>query len=116
VAYLPLIDANLRRAFRLLKDLAVDAVFTPNSVDFDFALGVASPNNVQQIYAKVVPYDGYKKSSSTNTISRSLLAQVSDIPDLKAFDKVTFENYEWTINPNFKNTGHILLFDVSRET
>jgi hypothetical protein len=115
MAYLPLIDAQLKMAFRTAKDLAVTAVFEKTvSSDFDFN-AMTAVVAVEPVEAQIIVFDGAKSSDKSNTETRQFMVRAKDVGDIKAFDKVVFDSKSWTIGRAIKGTGFILVFDAIRE-
>ncbi len=115
MGYLGIIDANLRLAFRQLKDLAVEATHNPTTTDFDFATGEVSSNASTAIVFKLVVVDSQSKSSVTDNQTSSVMFKTTDFPKAKVGDKISFSGSTWIINPELRNTGHIILANVSKE-
>lgn len=115
MAYLPLIDAQLKMAFRTAKDLAIIAVFektTASEFDFNAMEAVAT---VVPVTAQIIVFDGSKASEKSNTETRQFMVKASEVGDIKAFDKVSFDSKSWTIGRVIKGTGFILVLDAVRE-
>lgn len=116
MSYTNLIDSNLRKAFNILKDLAIDATFVrTNSNSFNFATGQATAVTTPNIKTKVVIFDGEEPATKSNLLVKQLLVKAKDVGNIKVFDKVDFESVTWNIGPVIKGTGFIYVIEVFRE-
>lgn len=115
MAYRAIIDSKLRMAFRMLKDLAVEATHTPSTVDFDFALGGVTSSTSTPITFKVVVIEAQQKSPVTNNQTSTILFKKADFASPKVGDKLFFLGATWIIQPELKDTGHIFMVNVSKE-
>jgi hypothetical protein len=113
MSYIALMDKQLLRTFRLLKDLTIYATFTKaKSASFDFATGVTS---VSKEAAKTVPLvevgkQKVKKESSTTT--KTLIARAADLGDLNQYESFQFHDATWKVGTVVKQTGLVYMFEV----
>lgn len=115
MSYVPLIDAQLKLAFRTAKDLAIPAVFEKTiASDFDFNSATVTAE-IKPVTTQIIVFDGKKDSSKSNSESKQFMVKAKDIGDVKMYDKVTFDSKEWTIVQAIKGTGFILVIEVTRE-
>lgn len=116
MSYRASVDAQVRKAFNLLKDLAVDAVLSKKSgADFDFGTGDVNLTSAGNISTKIVITDAKKTSKKTNVTEKIIMMKSQDVGDLNLFDTVTVDGVEWKLSAPIKNDGFILITGMFRE-
>lgn len=111
-----LINANLDKAFRLLRDLAKPAVLNLKSGNsFDFGVGEVVHAQSQSLSIKVVVIESKKVSKSHSAQVQNLLMRKKEVSNLSDYDTVVFSGNTWNIGPLLKDTGNILLVEITRE-
>jgi hypothetical protein len=116
MSYSKLIDKNIDRAFKLVKDLAIIATFTKR-VDstFNFNTGIAK-NTFESIDVKVITKNIKKPAAeSHNTYSQQIMFKTSDIPDVRLYDAVLIGSIAWKITKYIGNDTFITTVEISRE-
>lgn len=115
MSYSRLLDSELRRAFRLAKDLAVEATFNIKlSGGFNFAAKQAEDFGQAPVKTLIVVFDGVKQKGETKVVRKQFLVQARDVVDLKGYDTVAFEGHTWTVGPILKGTGFIYVAEAFR--
>lgn len=116
MGYQSLIDANLNKAFTILKDLTVDIVLTrkPNP-SFDFSTVDVKFGKSETIATKGVVSDIKKTSKDRNTVEKQVLLKSKDVGDLTWYSSMQFSNKTWLIGEIPKDNGFILIANVYRE-
>lgn len=117
MSYNTLIDSQLIKAFRLLKDLAKDAVLTRKTVGaFDFATGQASVTSSPTVGLKVIPTSKEKYSRDRKTVSMDIMMKSKDVGgDISAFSTIAVDGVTWKFGSPLKDSGFILVTTVFRE-
>lgn len=112
-----LIDSNLTRAFNLVKDLAIEAVFTLKSgTSFNFGNAETTHTSSTSSTVKaVVMESSKKKASSQNTIERTLMFKSKDLIDVSGYDSVAIAGEVWNVGQTVKNDGRITILSIYRE-
>lgn len=115
MAYSALIDNQLKRAFRQVKDLAVEAAFQIKVAgSFNFAAKASEDFLGQTINAKIVLIDGEKQKADSKVIRKTFMVQAKDVPELSGVDKITFDGQTWSVGPIVKGTGFIYVAEAYR--
>jgi hypothetical protein len=110
MAYKQLITSSITKAFRLLKDLAVVAVFSkPESQSFDFTTGKPSATLVVDTEAKVV-VGKVKRTEKTETLQVIVESKIVD----NTYTKVLIEDVPWTIVRTIVSNQYTTLLELSR--
>lgn len=116
MSYRALADNQVRKAFSLLKDLAVDAVLTKKEATaFDFSTGEAAGVKSSPVSTKIIEIKAAKLSTKTNVIEKEIMLKSQDVGDLKLYDSVTISGVVWKIGAPLKNDGYILITTVFKE-
>ena len=116
MSYQALIDANLNRAFNLIKDLAKDIVLTrQTNPNFDFGTGTAKFGTPVTVATKAVIIEDKKPNDNRNTIKRQMMLKTKEIGDINQYTTVSINNETWNIGDVIKNDGFITLADIHRE-
>lgn len=115
MAYEALIDRNLNKAFKLAKDIAVEASFMLAQKSFDFATMKARDNTSDIVYAKVVPFETTMANEKSGTVRVQLMVKAKPLKELKLYAEVMFNGYTWKIGPVIKGQGAIWVLEVFRE-
>jgi hypothetical protein len=116
MGYQSLIDSNLKKAFLLAKDLAVDVVLTKKTNDsFNFGTGEVSSPSSQTVSTKAIIIDSKKTSADRNSVSKEIMLKAKDVGDLKSYSTITIDSVIWTLSGVQKNDGFILLGNITKE-
>lgn len=119
--YKTLIDTQLRKTFRMIKDLASDATFTKrNGTAFDYSAGELTENasTITVIKAVVVQNnkDNKEDKDGRNTKHGQIMFNSLDLGEFSAYDTVTIDGNVWNLGNRVKSDGYITLVEVFRET
>lgn len=116
MAYLPLIDKQLRVAFNQVKDIAVIGYFRKRTnASFDFNTVTASETVSTAIPAKVIIIDGVKQDKGASRIKKQLMVKSKEIGELSQYDTVEINGKVWTISGQIKNSGFIYVLEIMGE-
>jgi hypothetical protein len=116
MSYSNLINTNLNLAFRLLKDLAKDAIlWRHTSVEFNFATG-SHPALLTQVPIKLIEVKSEKKSQDHNTSIKTVMIRVKELSgDITALDKIEIAGETWRVSNIMKSDGYVMMADIARE-
>lgn len=115
MAYEALIDRNLNKAFKLAKDLAVEASFMLAQKSFDFNSMKARDEASDTVYAKVVPLETTIAKDKSGTTRVQLMVKSKPLQELKQYASVVFKGNTWKIGSVIKGQGAIWVFEIYRE-
>jgi hypothetical protein len=115
MSYTALMDKQLLKAFKLCKDLAIDATFTKkNKPTFNFGTGkVAATTDIPKI-VQLIQVDREKTKKESTTSKRTMIARAADLGDLNSYDVLEFDSATWKIGDVIKGVGLIYMFEVIR--
>ena len=112
MSYQSKIDAQLRKAFVLAKDLAKPGIFSKKQAQgFDFGTGSVTLAAPVSDTAKIIVTKTVKDKT---TITKTLMVQSSEIQPLGLYSTVVFDGETWTVGDSLKDSGYILMFEVFR--
>jgi hypothetical protein len=116
MSYSNLINTNLNLAFRMLKDLAVDATLLRHQdVDFNFATGT-HPALLTQIPIKIIEVESEKKSQEHNTVIKTVMIRNKELNgDINALDKISIGGVVWRCSNIMKSDGYITMAAIAKE-
>jgi len=115
MSYKNIIDKNVVSAFRLVKDLAVDAVILKKTFN-QYNFSTANPEVAEEpIYAKVILLDTVQKSEKHNAEFKTVFIKKTDIAELDAYEKLIVENVQWKIGPKIAGNNFVMLAEIYRE-
>lgn len=116
MSYSSLINSNLNKAFNLVKDLAVDAVFTKKAdKSFNFATRAVKSSSGETITSKVIVLDSKKPSKDRNTVTQQIMLKTIELGDLSLYDSVSINNISWKLGSFIKDDGFINIVELTRE-
>lgn len=116
MSFSKLLDANLVRAFNLVKDLAVTVTFTKKSgTNFDFGEGDTVHSGTVSVTIKAVVLNTDKKASQHNVVAKEIMFKSKDIGQVTEYDSVLLNGEMWSVGPQVKDNGRILVLNVFRE-
>lgn len=116
MSYQKLVDANVNRAFNLIKDLASNVTLTrKNDPKFDFASATAKFSGSLTVSTKAVVLDSKKKSDDRNTVKRELLLKSKEIGDINEYSTVLINGVQWNIGATISNDEFVTVAEVYRE-
>jgi hypothetical protein len=115
MSYSNLINTNITLAFKMLKDLAVDATIFKRSVsEFDFGSGVADLSTTS-VAVKVIVIGSEKKSQEHNTVISQIMLRSKEVLDVTALDKITINGVSWRFSNILKSNGYIIVAAIAKE-
>jgi hypothetical protein len=115
VGYKALIEGQVKKAFNLVKDLAIVVPFTKvTSAAFDFASGTVS-NASSTVLIKVVEAETKKPSKDSSTVIKTFMAKGKDLVDLTLYDSLVYQGQTWKLGKVVKGDGYIWIFEVNKE-
>jgi hypothetical protein len=99
-----LIANNLRLAFKLLKDRAVEAVFSvKQNATFDFATSDVTVTSTNKT-VKCVELESKQRSDSMVVKMKTILFETPNLPDASAYDTVVLDGKTWSFtSPTIQN-------------
>jgi hypothetical protein len=113
MSFKKLLDQKALQAFNMLKDLADTATFENTTVTgFDFDTGNVEKTEAEPTVIKMVVVETKKKDS---TITKVVLARLTDTGILDEFDSLTLNGVIWKIGPILSETGQVVSFEIYRE-
>ncbi len=116
MAYSAMLTSQVKKAFNILKDLAVDVVFNAKPVsDFNFATGEVVSGATSSVVTKAVITKSSKASSKTNVVSRDALFKSADVGDVTLYSSVTHDGEVWNIGETIFNDGYLVMLTLFRE-
>lgn len=115
MSYQALINRNLDKAFRLLKDIAIDITLNRNTADFDFSSNATNVTANSSVSLKAVVTDINKESPEYNYLEKQVLFKSKDIDDLTVYDTITIEAETWKIGSKINNSGYIYLLNIFKD-
>jgi len=116
VSYKNTIDANLKRAFSMIKDLATDAILNKKqSSSFDFSTGDSVNTGNTVLVVKAILINSKKASTTSETVSKEVMLKSKEVIDISAYDTLTINSEVWKIGPVISNDGFLILATVFRE-
>jgi hypothetical protein len=110
----PLIDKELKRAFRLLADLAVDVSFQKKkATGFNFASASVEAGDDGDVPAKVIVT---KTVRGKEAVTKTIMVRSSEVGSLSLYAEVLMDDGQlWRVGEPLHDTGYILLLTVIRE-
>jgi len=116
MSYAGMLDKNLVKAFKLIKDLAVTAVFVKKvSTSFDFETGTVITTDSGTTSAKVVIIDSTKAAKDRNTQQLQIMFKAEDVGDLVLYETVTIDGVSWKFGKHIKSDRFISVIELFRE-
>jgi hypothetical protein len=116
MSYKSLVDSQVKKAFSLVKDLAIDAVLTKkvNPV-FDFGTGDASTTSEAAITVKIIEIANDKKSQKSNLVQKTFMVKASDVGNLNIYGSINISGADWKLGMPVKDDGTILIGTAFRD-
>jgi hypothetical protein len=115
MSYKNLIDKNIISAFRLIKDLAVDATIVKKTVN-EYNFSTANLNAVAVFLpVKVILLDSAQKSEKHNTEVKRVFIKKTDVDKLDAYERLIVNDVQWKIGPKIAGDDFIMLAEIYRE-
>lgn len=116
MSYANLIDANLNKAFNLLKDLAIAGTLVKsNNIDFDFATGTTQ-QNTSFIPVKFIIVDNTRDHKDVSMTTRSILLKTKQVGEINANDRLNVGSEVWKFSHVLQSDGYITQAEVVRES
>jgi hypothetical protein len=115
VNYPKLAQKSVRRAFTILKSLAVDVTLSlKTNTTFSFDTGDTT-SNITIISTKAIVVDTEKRSKDRNTITQQLILNTELVGELSLYDTLLLKGVTWTIGSPIATDGFVTLIDIYRE-
>jgi hypothetical protein len=115
VNYTKLAQKSVRRAFVILKSLAVDATLSLKSNStFSFATGDVTAVTTE-IKTKAIVVGTEKRSKDRNTIKQQLILNTESVGELSLYDTILIKDILWSLGSPLTSDGFVSLIDIYRE-
>lgn len=116
MGFYSMVDQNLTKAFKAMKDIALTATFVkkPNT-SFDFGRAVTKSTTAETVEAKVVIIYSTKESKDRNVQQMQIMFKVADVGDLVLYETVTIDDIVWKIGRYVKTDRFINIIELFRE-
>ena len=115
MSYRNTVKKNVNLAFKLIKDLGTDALFTKSSTsEFDFA--TASPTTTVEetkIVRAVLVKTGKSKEDASSLVGE-LLLKSEDLEDPSVYDSIIIDDKTWNI-VEYEDDGYVITAKISKE-
>ena len=116
MSYKKLIENNVRKAFKSVKDLKIKArVIIEGENRFDFNTAEATSLETENIYIDCIIRHTSKESLEKNSKKISILVTKKDVPDLQLLNKLEI-NKEIYVVSNIKDNGYTATCDCEMES
>ncbi len=115
MSYRALINTQVRRAFRLAKDLAVDGLLTKQSAAaFDFDTATVSTTSSDPIPTKVLDLEEVKTPRDSGIVSKIIICQLEEVGTFSSYSGISFGGFDWKFGDPIKSDGSIVITKVFR--
>ena len=123
MSYRALVNGNIRKAFNLIKDLAIDVTFNTRTVgDFDFATGTPVSDKTSSVVVQAVVEKNDKPKNSRLSANEGrnfpqiqIMFKKQDLGDISLYDTVDIEGTRYQVGKPIKNDGYIVILQVLGE-
>jgi hypothetical protein len=116
MAYKQLVQKNVRLAFKLVQNLAIDVQYLKKvDTEFDFAANEVSETVIPPKVVKTVVLDSKKRSSEKNSQLKEIMLIREDLGDISAYDRVLIGLATWKIGPVINDDGYVIYAEISKE-
>jgi hypothetical protein len=116
MSYKNLIDANLNKAFNLLKDLAEDGVVVKTrNISYNFA-AAATESDTSDIPVKFVVVDAKRDHKDVSMTSKTILLKAKVVGDLNTNDRINIGTEVWKFAHVLQSDGYITQAEIARES
>lgn len=116
MSYRKLVEANVTKAFNLVKDLAYDVVLTKKqTADFNFSSGETQLSSSQTVSTKAIVIEATKKSDDRNTIQKQIMLKTKDVGDINNYSTVSISGVIWKIGSIQKDDGFVITANIFKE-
>lgn len=117
MSYKSLIRAQLTRAFKAVKDLAVDAVLIQKTqASFNFGTGQVSSTAADPVVAKIVITGTERKKTEDAQEIKSALLQIKGIADIGLYDRFTIDSVAWRISEIVMKNDFVALVKITKDS
>ena len=107
------LDQQLRRAFNMVKDLAIDVTLTKKTATgFNFGTGSVTATDDGTIITKAVVTKTVKKD---NVTSKTLMLKTSAVGNIGEYSEIIIEGDSYVFGKPSDDSGYILLITVFKE-
>jgi hypothetical protein len=110
----PLIERELRRAFNLLADTAVEVSFhKKGATGFNFGTAAVVTKDDGTVPAKVIVT---KTAKSKEAVTKTVMVRASEVGSLSLYAEVLMDDGKlWRVGDPVVDSGYILVLTVVRE-
>ena len=116
MSYKKLVGSNLRRAFKQLKDLAVDVVFIGRTeAGFDFSTKSSKDIVAESIKIKAVVLKVENRIDGTSSTIQQLLLKTEDVVDIKTYDVVKIDGLTWKVGAEIFSDTYTTLVEITKQ-
>jgi len=124
MAFKNLVKGSVKKAFRQLKDLAIDVVLTKtDTTGFDFnnqdpqlvANGSVTVKAILVNQKNSLTSNSKGTYSTRNGLQAQLILDASDFSGGDIYDTATFNGQTWNIIPPYDNNGYTITINLAKE-
>jgi hypothetical protein len=117
MGYRSLVVNKVRKAFDLVKDLAIEVTLTQkDTTGFNFGTAENNMSTPVITVVKAVVVTSDKTSAEKGTITKEVLLKSEDVNDITLYDKITINGIVWSINFPHKDDGYVTTLNIYRES
>jgi hypothetical protein len=110
--YNKLISSNLKKAFNVLKSMAIDATLHKKvSTEFSFSTAITTDIILDVSTSIIVTANSKYKS----TFKQSIMLLKAPIGELSVYDTITHGGNIWTLGEPLIDDGYLTLLEIYRE-
>jgi hypothetical protein len=116
MGYSSLVKKQVKQAFRQVKDLAVDVVFSQVvAQSYDFKNHSTKLDKPVTVTIKGIPMNEQAKEPSKNTLTKTLMFNSEDISLTDTYDTAIIDGVKWKPVRPFINDGYTTMVSFARE-
>jgi hypothetical protein len=118
MSYRNLINSQLKNAFRMLKDLAIDTTVTRKSDSgFDFSSNSVLKPKDSNVSVKVVIVDEDEGNGKDQrkVAKTTMMIQVQEVGDINVGDTIPLNGQTYRVGPIINNDQYLLLVEAFKE-
>ncbi len=108
-----LVDQQLRKAFILARDLAIEATLVKKTaIGFNFGTSDITTTNDGSVITKVIVTKTVKKN---NVTSKTIMLKSSEVGSIGEYSKIILEDDQYSFGVPSHDRGYILVVTVFKE-
>lgn len=118
MGYSNTIKGNVKKAFNLLGDIAVNVTFshtTNSGFNFSTAEVTAPATTTKTIKGFIVAKRRERNEKPDNAVQMSLIFKAEDIPDPSIYDTITADSIVWRVIPPYNSDGYVITVNIVKE-